>query len=66
MIRSLQVVFTSGAYRYSVTSAFRGVILLAGLKRSILVEVSGTSKERGTAGFTDLGGLLLNQLLTDR
>jgi hypothetical protein len=28
------------------------------------VEVSGTSKERGVVGFTDLGGLLLNQLLT--
>jgi hypothetical protein len=28
------------------------------------VEVSGTSKERGAVGFTDLGGLLLNQLLT--
>jgi hypothetical protein len=26
--------------------------------------VSGTSKERGAVGFTDLGGLLLNQLLT--
>ena len=44
---------------------FRGVILLAGLKRSILgEEVSGTSKERGAVGFTDLGGLILNQLLT--
>jgi hypothetical protein len=28
------------------------------------VEVSGTSKERSAVGFTDLGGLLLNQLLT--
>jgi hypothetical protein len=28
------------------------------------VEVSETSKERGAVGFTDLGGLLLNQLLT--
>jgi hypothetical protein len=44
---------------------FRGVILLAGLKRSILGGgVSGISKERGAVGFTDLGGLLLNQLLT--
>jgi len=42
---------------------FRGVIPFAGLKRSIWAEVSGTSKERGAVGFTDLGGLLLNQLL---
>jgi hypothetical protein len=28
------------------------------------VEVSETSKERGAVGFIDLGGLLLNQLLT--
>jgi hypothetical protein len=28
-------------------------------------EVSGTSKERGAVGFTDLGGLLLNQLPVD-
>jgi len=26
--------------------------------------VSGTSKEHGAVGFTDFGGLLLNQLLT--
>ena len=45
---------------------FRGVILLAGLNGEFRVEVemSGTSKERGAVGFTDLGGLLLNQLLT--
>ena len=41
------------------------MILLAGLKRSIWVEASGTSKERGAVCFTDFGGLLLNQLLTD-
>jgi hypothetical protein len=43
----------------------RGVILLAGLNRSILGGVSGTSRERGAVGFTDIGGLLLNQELTN-
>jgi hypothetical protein len=57
--------------RVSVTSPgalaaghLAGEIVLAVLKRSILGGVSGTSKERGAVGFTDIGGLLHNQLLT--
>jgi hypothetical protein len=32
--------------------------------KTVDFEVSGNSKECGAAGLTDLGGLLLNQLLT--
>ena len=43
----------------------QGVILLAGLKWSILGGGERNLQGTGAVGFTDLGGLLLNQLLTD-
>ena len=39
---------------------FRGLILSAGLKRSIWVWGGGISNRRRTVGFKLLGGLLLN------